>query len=395
VNVEGESGRVRFVPQDKKARLTTSESNTDSQDDQKLKSSDITDTPRGQIIRNAGNDDDVDQDTKSFGQYLSYEIPQWRETKTLVEDLRTSKHSGDEEINKDPNRDNRNSKDDHTGKHGKSEDEGVDGGEEDRLVDNGMTGTEDQDSGNEDGSNYFKKIGILKILNSKSNAGSKFTRTHETEKEEEFFEKGNGKFKNILKVVRADQIPDKKNNNSELSGSSSIKNVMSMDSFNILSKIMQNNKPKMPMHRNWLCAYSVNMIVLIIGLVFSNYLMTTFEEINLEYNSISDKSCNYTNYHTGFYYYLYDYYALKKNITEWSALQPLLPGFDLLETYKSKSMEWYYIGVNSTDDLLHTIYHSSIVDEIYVNMIFRDKITLEFFEYSGSAITKITKEEMH
>jgi hypothetical protein len=395
VTVEGESGRARLVPQNKKAELTFSQSITNTHDDQKLKSSDITDTPRGQIIRNAGTDDDFDQDTKSDGQDLSHEIPQWRETKTLNDDLRTSKHSSDEEINNDPNRDNGNSKVDCAGQHGKSEDEGVDGGEKDRLVDNGKTGTEEQDSGNEDGSSYAKKMGILKILNSKSMAESKFTRTHETEKQDGFFEKGTGKFKNILKVVRADKIPDKKNNNSELSGSSSIKNVMSMDSFNILSKLIQNNKAEMPMNRRWLCAYSANILVLIIGLLFSNYLMTTFEDINLESNSISDKSCNYTTYQTGFYYYLYDYYALKKNITTWSLLQPLLPEFDLLETYKTKSMDWYTIGVNSTDVLLHTIYHSSIVDSVIIDMIFKDKITLDFFEYSGNAITKITQEDMH
>lgn len=76
VTVEGESGRARFGPEDKKAELTTSQSISNSHYDQKLKISDIADTPRGQIIRNAGTDDDVDQDTKSDGQNLSFEIPQ-------------------------------------------------------------------------------------------------------------------------------------------------------------------------------------------------------------------------------------------------------------------------------------------------------------------------------
>lgn len=279
------------------------------------------------------------------------------------------------EINNDPNKENGNSKLDFTSGHGIADEEGVAGGEEDRLVDDGGAESEEQESGDEDGSSYAKKMVILKILNSKSIENSKVRREQDSDYETEFFSQGAGKFKNILKVVRADKIPEKKVEMSELSGSSSIKNVMSMDSFNILSKLIQNNKAEMPLNRRWLCAYFANMLILIIGLFFSNFLMNTFEDMNDKSNSIADKSCNYTTYRTGFYYYLYDYYALKKNITEWSNLQTILPGFDLLETYKTKSMDWYAIGVNSTDVLLHTIYHSSIVDSNIIDMMFRDKIT--------------------
>lgn len=81
---------------------------------------------------------------------------------------------------------------------------------------------------------FEKKIQIMKILDSKSYENSK-VKTAEQQQihKEEFYGGGAGKFKNILKVVRNDQICEKRMEISEASGSSSVKNVMSMDSFNI------------------------------------------------------------------------------------------------------------------------------------------------------------------
>jgi hypothetical protein len=101
-----------------------------------------------------------------------------------------------------------------------------------------------------------------------------------------------------------------------------------MDSFNILSKLMQTNRIKMAENYKLSWTYFLNTFVLIIGLVLSKLLMDTFGEMNAYKNSISNKSCNYTTYQTGFYYYLYDFYAYKRGYSSAGTQQALLPGFD-------------------------------------------------------------------
>jgi hypothetical protein len=101
-----------------------------------------------------------------------------------------------------------------------------------------------------------------------------------------------------------------------------------MDSFNILSKLMQTNQIKMADNYKLSLTYFLNTIVLIIGLVFSKLLLDTFEEMNDYKNSVYNKACNYTTYQTGFYYYLYDFYAYKRGYSSAGTQQALLPGFD-------------------------------------------------------------------
>lgn len=128
--------------------------------------------------------------------------------------------------------------------------------------------------------------------------------------------------------MRNDKIQEKQIQISEASGSSSVKNVMSMDSFNILSKLIQTNQIKMADNYKLSCTYFLSTIVLLIGLVFSKFLMNTFADMENSTNSVSDKSCNYTTYQSGFYYYLYDFYAYKRGYSNIATQQALLPGFN-------------------------------------------------------------------
>jgi hypothetical protein len=91
---------------------------------------------------------------------------------------------------------------------------------------------------------------------------------------------------------------------------------------------MQTNQIKMAENYKLSWTYFLNTVVLIIGLVFSKLLMDTFGEMNSNKNSVSNKSCNYATYQTGFYYYLYDFYAYKRGYSSASIQQALLPEFD-------------------------------------------------------------------
>jgi hypothetical protein len=215
---------------------------------------------------------------------------------------------------------------------------------------------------------------------------------HEVGGKKQIFMSGGGKLKQILKVVRRqpERNPEKLSHNS---GSSSVQNVMNMDSINILSRVLYGPKVVMSENRLLLLFYILFIILLIIGLIFSILLMNYFDDINQEGNSINSKACNYTSFQTGFFYYTYEYYALQTGKSTASLYDGYMPGlgYPIKSVLESKSLDHYINGLNLTDDFYNSVYGSVMVPESVIDYLFNKESDNTFFFKDGDSFTQTKK----